>query len=96
MVVLRVHPVHVYFERARKAEAAGALAEAPFWLEEILAACPCIPEVPDQLASVRARLRLPARRESLEPCYAVQLAGDFGRGIPAHVAGEAALPVRAQ
>ncbi len=31
-VVLHGHPVHVYYERACRAEAAGSFAEAGFWL----------------------------------------------------------------
>ncbi len=69
-VWLHVHPVHVYFERACRAEAAGSLAEAAFWLGEVLMSCPCIPDVPDRLDAVRARLRLePAIAETL-PCCA--------------------------
>lgn len=69
-VLLHVHPVHVYYERACRAEAAGSLAEAAFWLSEVLASCPCIPEVPARLASVRTRLGLEPRRADMAPCCA--------------------------
>lgn len=58
-LVLLTHPVHVYYERARRAQADGDWAEAAFWLQEILTECPCIPDVPRLLADVRGRLGLP-------------------------------------
>lgn len=73
-VVLHVHPVHVYYERACRAEAVGSLAEAGFWLGEVLASCPCIPEVPARLASVRTRLGLEMRPADAAPCCAETVA----------------------
>jgi hypothetical protein len=93
-VVLRVHPVHVYFERARRAEAIGNLAEAAFWLEEVQAACPCIPEVPRQLASVRTRLGLAPRGVEPAPCCEVQLTGDGGGEGAGGRPNRRTLPVR--
>lgn len=58
-LVLLTHPVHVYYDRARRAEAQGDWAAAAFWLQEILSECPCIPEVPELLDDVRSRLGLP-------------------------------------
>lgn len=74
-VVLHGHPVHVYYERACRAEAAGSFAEAGFWLGEVLAACPCIPDVPTRLAAVRARLGLSPSPAALAPCCAHTAAG---------------------
>lgn len=55
---LLVHPVHVYFTRAERAERDGRPAEAAFWYGEILADCPCIEGVAERLAAARARLGL--------------------------------------
>lgn len=55
---LLVHPVHVYFSRAQRAEESERWAEAAFWYAEILAECPCIPGVPERLRACRANLRL--------------------------------------
>ena len=57
---LLVHPVHVYWARAERAEQGGRLAEAAFWYAEILADCPCIPGVDDRLRALRGRLGLPS------------------------------------
>ncbi len=52
------------------AEVAGHLAEAAFWLGEVLVSCPCIPEVPARLASVRTRLGLEPRSADAASCCA--------------------------
>lgn len=59
-LLLLVHPVHVYFARAERAEATERWAEAAFWYSEILTDCPCIPTVPERLRVVREKLRLVA------------------------------------
>ncbi|NMP23326.1 SgrR family transcriptional regulator [Sulfobacillus harzensis] len=65
-LALLVHPVHVYYERAAHALEQGALAEAGFWLNEVLRECPCIPGTAAMLAEIRQRLGL----GRLEPCCA--------------------------
>lgn len=55
---LLVHPVHVYFARAERAEAGGRWAEAAFWYGEILSDCPCIDGVEARLRRARSRLGL--------------------------------------
>jgi len=58
-VSFKVHPVHIYFNRAERALREGALPEAGFWLTEIIRECPCIPGVYDRLQHVREALGLP-------------------------------------
>lgn len=57
-VLLLVHPVHVYFERAQRAFDHEAWAEAGFWLGEILRECPCIPAATTLMKTVREQLGL--------------------------------------
>ena len=57
-LALLVHPVHVYYERAERALAQGALAEAGFWLHEVMRECPCVPAAAALLAEIRQRLGL--------------------------------------
>ncbi len=57
-VALLVHPVHVYYERAERALTQGGLAEAGFWLGEIMRECPCIPAAAALLTHVRQQLGL--------------------------------------
>lgn len=57
-LALLVHPVHVYYERAERALADGALAEAGFWLNEVMRECPCIPTAATLLTEIRQRLGL--------------------------------------
>ncbi len=55
-LALLVHPVHVYFERAQHALEQGALAEAGFWLQEVIRECPCIPAAAMLLTDIRHSL----------------------------------------
>lgn len=55
---LLVHPVHVYYESAQRALETGALAEAGFWVSEVIRECPCIPEAFTLLVEIRQRLGL--------------------------------------
>lgn len=57
-LILLVHPVHVYFEKAQRALAKDAWAEAGFWLGEIMRECPCIPMASELLSEVRQNLGL--------------------------------------
>ncbi len=58
VLALLVHPVHVYYERAEWALSHGALAEAGFWLNEVMRECPCIPAAAALLTEIRQRLGL--------------------------------------
>lgn len=57
-LALLVHPVYVYYERAERALARGALEEAGFWLNEVMRECPCIPGAPTLLSEIRQQLGL--------------------------------------
>ena len=57
-LALLTHPVHVYYERAERALAHGALAEAGFWFNEVMRECPCIPAASALLTEIRPRLAL--------------------------------------
>jgi MarR-like DNA-binding transcriptional regulator SgrR of sgrS sRNA len=57
-LALLVHPVHVYFEQAERALGHGALAEAGFWLNEVMRECPCIPAAATMLTEIRQQLGL--------------------------------------
>lgn len=57
-LALLVHPVHVYYERAQRALVHGALAEAGFWLNEVMQECSCIPAAAALLTEIRQRLGL--------------------------------------
>lgn len=57
-LALLVHPVHVYFDRAERALEQGSLAEAGFWLSEVMRECPCIPAAATRLSEIRQQLGL--------------------------------------
>ena len=66
-LALLIHPVHVYFEEAQHALAKEALAEAGFWLSEVIRECPCIPEAATLLTEIRQRLNMSQIGRCCEP-----------------------------